>query len=1264
MAKTISDENIRLNLIINGNAAQKELLDLEKKTREYTKANKELSEARKKLVAEGKKESQEYKNLSKEMKENSNAIKLNKARMEELQKEIGITGLTMAQLSNKAKLLKIQLLNAVPGGEAYAKYKLELKEVQNRMNELSGKAVQTKLSLSSLADGFNKYAALGASVIAAGTGIVFSLQKMIDYNGKLSDAQADVMKTTGQTKDEVDELTKSFGMLLTRTSRIDLLKIAEEGGRIGILKEDIGAFVEVMNKANVALGDSFTGGVEEVASKLGKLKLLFNETKEIGVEQAYNAIGSAINDLGANGVATELNIANFATRVGSLPDALKPSISQALALGAAFEESGIEAEIAGRGYNIFLKQASTESDKFAKVMGVTKQEVENMINTNPTEFFLKFSEGLKGMNATETANTLQYLGVNAEGANKIVGAAGNNIDRFRELLDLSNKSMLDANSLTNEYTIKNNNLAATLDKVKKKMYGWFSSEGLVAWLESAVGWFAKFIGATDDVDGKTTVWRNRLIALIKTVLVLTTSVLSYKAGLQLATLWTDSAYKATALYNLVQKATTLTTNFLTAATLLGQAAFFALTGQLALARTAMIAFNTVAKISPWGLILGVIGAVVASYVAFSESSEKAATKQSLLNDALKETSKNINTEKEELKLLLKIARDETQSKEQRQKAIDELNKRVPEYNNNLTIESAKTLDATNKLNKYIEAKEREILADILLNDWKKKLAAQKDAENSSLEENINWLERTWSAMKTGGQFFAMERANVETAIENKVKLIDVTKQEAELAKQLYEEQLKKNSAAGDDKNTPKGPSEGDTQEINGETYVFKGGKWQKLQTYKPVDDNTQESKEKRLTEFIAKQYAEREMAHKSALEKDLAQIDEKYRAELKMAEGNSELTKQLLDLKETEKQDLILQRTQEFENKKKELQNQIDLQNITEQDIADQLKLEQQLEKELAELEHLSYTEQQKADLKLKIIEKYNNDVNKLLDKAAAERLKKQKAADLIEINFEKEKATLKLELANQLGTALIGILGNSLGAQLAAIALNAVIEIAKLKIATSAAQQINLANAVASAPPPLNAPAIAAAGIQNAALGASSKLKQTGIIASAAIGGLGALLSNKKTKGYEKGLYPVTREQDGKQFNATFGGQTTSGMVGKPTVFMAGENGPEMIIDSNAYKQINPNIKYALHREIARVKGFESGYYNENAKNKEFTETSTANNEMMSIVLSVVQENTAIMKDLKESGVIAYMSRDLKNAKLIKEDIDEYVSFRNKNKM
>ncbi|WP_271407434.1 phage tail tape measure protein, partial [Tenacibaculum soleae] len=502
MARTISDEDIRLNIIVNGNPAQKQLLDLEKATRAVKKETEAFKIERKKLEQQGEKGSKRWLELNNAIKKNTTILDNNKAAMKELQNQIGVTGLTMAQLKKRASLLKMQLMHTVPGGAKEKEYRAELKAIGTRLDQLSLKGAKTKMSLSNIANGFNKYAALGASVVATTTGVVIGFQKMIDYNGKLSDVQSDVQKTTGLTKKEVNELTKSFGILNTRTSRMDLLKIAEEGGRIGIAKQEIGDFVSVMNKANVALGDSFKGGPEQVASQLGKLKLLFKETKNIGVEKAYESIGSAINELGANGVATEANIASFATRVGSLPDNLKPTIQDALGLGAAFEESGIQAEVSGRAYSIFLGEAAKNTDKFAKVMGISAAQVEELINTNPTQFFLQFSSKLAetSKKGTDTAKTLQDLGLSADGVKKIVGAAGNNVDRFKDVLNLSNKSMIEATSLTNEYNIKNNNFAATLEKVKKKLLGAFSSQKIISGLSFLVTSFGKLIGAIKDVN--------------------------------------------------------------------------------------------------------------------------------------------------------------------------------------------------------------------------------------------------------------------------------------------------------------------------------------------------------------------------------------------------------------------------------------------------------------------------------------------------------------------------------------------------------------------------------------------------------------------------------------------------------------------------------------------------------------------------------------------------------------------------------------------
>ena len=705
MARTISDEQIKLSVIIDGNPAQKELHDVEKSIRDLNKQQTELRKEKQLLEKAGQKESARYREVTQAMRENTAAINANKSRMEQLQREIGLTGLTMAQLRSKATALRATLNNLIPGSEDYRRFDNELNRVNARISELRGNAQAAGFSLGRLADGVNRYAALGATILATATGVVLSIQQMLDISGKLSDAQADVQKTTGMTKEEVDDLTKSFGLLKTRTQRIDLLKIAEQGGRIGIAKDEIQDFVKVMDKASVALGDSFTGGAEQVSDELGKIKFLFKETKDVGVENAYMAIGSAINVLGAEGSASEANIANFTKRIGSLADVMKPSVAETMALGAAFEESGIEAEVSARAYSIFLKQASTETKKFAQVMGLSQQEVEKMINDNPLEFFLKFSKQLSegAKKGTDMSKVLDQLGLNADGVNKIVGAAGNNVDRFRQLVDMSNKSFNEGTSLLEEYDVKNNNLAATLDKIQKKVMGFFVPEDFVSALGDAANWFAKFIGATEDSDGKVTAWRNTLAFTAKVIAIVTAAIVTNVAWQKLVAMWTTRNTEATILYNIASKARAFADGVAVVSTQALALAQMLLTGNLKGAAQAFRVMTATMMTTPWGFILGTLAAIGAAYVAFREEAEKLTAVQKVLNDVHLEAEKSIAGEKAEVDLLVKAVRSETTSKEEKEKALKRLNDIIPDYIGLLTAENIKTLEGKNILDKYTES---------------------------------------------------------------------------------------------------------------------------------------------------------------------------------------------------------------------------------------------------------------------------------------------------------------------------------------------------------------------------------------------------------------------------------------------------------------------------------------------------------------------------------------------------------------------------------
>lgn len=791
MAKTITDEQMKLSIVINGDSAQKELFDLEKSTRALTETNKGLLEQKKLLEKQGKKDTAEYRLLSSAIKDNTAEIKENKDKMAELQKQIGLTGLTMAQLQSKATMLRNVLRNLVPGSDDYIRYQAELEQVNNRLGELRGNSTNARMSIGSLADSFNRYQGIVLSAVAAMTGVVLSIQKIIDINGKLSDAQSDVIKTTGMTKIEVDELTKSFGMLETRTSRIDLLGIAEQGGRIGIAKNEINDFVKTMNMAAVSLGDSFSGGAEEVAEKLGKIKFLFQETKDLGVEDAYNAIGSAINDLGANGTASEANIAEFTTRMGSLTDVLKPTIQETLAMGTAFEESGIEAEVSSRAYGIFMKQASTESGKFAKVMGISRQEVEKMLNTNPLEFMLKFSQGMKGMDATKTAQTLDALGLSADGVNKVVGAMGNNTARFRELMELSNKSFADGTSLITEYDVKNNNLAATYEKISKKISGWFSSEGFNNFLISIFTGFAKLIGAVDDTDGSMTKWKNTLLFAGKMVLILTSALITNAGWQKLVAMWTTRNTEATLLYNIAAKARAFADGVAMVASQAYAAVTMLLRGNIVGATQAFRVMTTAMMTTPWGFILGAVAAIGAAYVMFSDSADDAnetmKTQVALATSVAEQTAK----QKQSVADLTAIMRDENATIDQKKKALEQLKKISNGYLESLTMENIATAEGKRLIDRYIEAIDKLATAKAMV-EIKTKLNTQKlEADNKvlalSIEKKNNKNEGIWG---TGddGKFLGLGSRNKteiqteidaekqnRTLIENQIKTMDSTR---------------------------------------------------------------------------------------------------------------------------------------------------------------------------------------------------------------------------------------------------------------------------------------------------------------------------------------------------------------------------------------------------------------------------------------------------------------------------------------------------------
>ncbi len=793
MAKRIVDEEMRFSIIINGDEAQKELHQLEANTRKLNASNKTLRAERDKLRAQGKQNTAEYKKLSASIKENNATIQSNQARMKELQKQIGVTGLTMAQLQKRASQLRLQLRNMVPGSAQYKKLQADLQATTARITELRTQANVSRMSLGKLADGFNRYAALGASVIAAGTGMALTFSKLIDFQGELSDVQADVMKTTGLTKTEVDELTKSLGQLNTRTSTMELLALGEEAGRLGIEGVDnVRGFIETANLLKVALGNELT---DEAIREVGKMSQIFKVGEQTGrnFEESMESLGSAINHIAMSGANTADFLVDFMKRTAGVAGVADIQADKIIGIAAAFDELGQSREVSATAINKTLLAMGKDVEKFANVAGVSVGEFSKLLEEDANEALVKFLEGLQKGNPTmeEMAKRLDGIDVGGTRGVQAIAALAGNTELLRKRQLQANQAMMENTSLQDEYNIKNENTAALLAKIRRRFIAFFMSEEITNGIGNAVNWIAKFVGAAEDADGSVARFRNGLVNLIKILTILTVAVFSYNAAIAISAVITGKAMQQSILYNVALKAKNATLYITTALSRAYAIAVSLLTGKIKLATAAQRLFNLAVKANPIALLVSLIAAAVTGYIAFSKSTSRAARQQRMINNLHEEASKSIAKEKVELDNLLKVAKDETLSKEQREKAIKRLNDISPEYLGNLNLENIKTAEGTKLVEGYVKALEKKALAQAAENK-------QVELQQKLLETQMKTTEEFQGSLSNFGDatigkvfdklFGETEKLNIKSReeLEEYLKRFDHSKELQESIRKNYE----------------------------------------------------------------------------------------------------------------------------------------------------------------------------------------------------------------------------------------------------------------------------------------------------------------------------------------------------------------------------------------------------------------------------------------------------------------------------------------------
>lgn len=215
-------------------------------------------------------------------------------------------------------------------------------------------------------------------------------------------------------------------------------------------------------------------------------------------------------------------------------------------------------------------------------------------------------------------------------------------------------------------------------------------------------------------------------------------------------------------------------------------------GRLVIVQRAQALLNATILANPYVAAATALGALISALVIFRDNTTNAQKAQIKLNDALSDSEKSTVEQTIKLQDLVKVARDETRSKGEREKAIKQINSISPEYLSNITLETINTNKSTEAIENYITALKRKAREEALYNarvDLHKEMIAIDAGERDGLLDNVLGFGRAL----VGGNWakhLAETRQDAKKAIQEQLDVID-----EETEKALKENASKENIKA-------------------------------------------------------------------------------------------------------------------------------------------------------------------------------------------------------------------------------------------------------------------------------------------------------------------------------------------------------------------------------------------------------------------------------------------------------------------------------------
>lgn len=675
-----NDLNRSIKIYLDNSAAMTSADELQKRIGELE--NKLLD-----LQTAGKGNSDQSKKIEKELTAQKKKYEDYKREVADTERVLkNLSGATYNELLRAKKEVDKQLRSSTRNTDLYNK-RLEVQK--NISRELLVAQKEMRLEIASQASVFSrandfigKYMGLIGTGIAAITGITMAFSKFRDERDKLESSSANLKALTGLDDDNVKKLEDAAKRLSTT--------VTEEGVRIRQSAVEIDDSFAIIGSQRPELLKN-----AEALEKVAQDAIYLSIAGKDKLEPAAKALTTVMNqmNLGAENSRRIINAIAAGSQAGAgniqyITDAFEKSgttaklmnieLEQHIGLIEAVAPKYSEASIAGNSLDKVLLKMKE------KGIGYKNGVFDLSLAIGELETRFKNGESATALFGAEHAKMAEILVMNKK-----------DIEDYTAAVTGTNKAVVQAqiNSDTNE---------AKRAQARNKMN--LLAIDLMEKLNPAI------IGAMN----QTVHWTGKLVTLATWVSENTTEILAVVIGLSAYTVAVKSAIivdKLQVLWNekIISSLKTM--------------------------------YATMLK-NPYALM----GAVVLTWLLYMRKANQELTKmevvQRRLNKVETEAAQNIAEQKTELEQFLRVARDESESKERRLSALKKINELSPEYLGNLTLEEINTDKATTAINRYIDSiyamAKAQAAKEQLVEIEKEKIRLDTDPE--AFQEQISWLE--------------------------------------------------------------------------------------------------------------------------------------------------------------------------------------------------------------------------------------------------------------------------------------------------------------------------------------------------------------------------------------------------------------------------------------------------------------------------------------------------------------------------------------------